>query len=138
MTRKRSAKYPEYAFSDEAAAYIAAHADGDRLAIRGDPFAVNTPVITNPSRPIVMTTTLGNSTCSANIPLLTAGSILLVSTRAAMPFFRSLIAALQNANFFLACAFFLFDRSCRLSFAPTEDSRRWRAQRLSRPAVAPP
>ena len=43
MTRKRSAKYPEYAFSDEAAAYIAGMLMEIALQFRGDPLRPNTP-----------------------------------------------------------------------------------------------
>ena len=43
MPRKRPDQSPEYAVSDEAAAYIADALMETRLAIRGDPLRPNTP-----------------------------------------------------------------------------------------------
>jgi hypothetical protein len=68
MTRKRPAKSPEYAVSDEAAAYIADALMELALQFEGDPLRSNTPPRQNAAPP------RSNSTCSANIPLQTAAS----------------------------------------------------------------
>jgi hypothetical protein len=65
MTHKRPADSPEYAVSNEAAAYIADALLELALQLRR-PTLPKYAVTTNPSRPNV-TTALGNSTCSATI-----------------------------------------------------------------------
>jgi hypothetical protein len=74
MTRKRPAS-PEYAVSDEAAAYIADALMELALQFEATHFAQIRRHY-NPSRPTTTTTTLGNSTCSAHIHPSERGSIL--------------------------------------------------------------
>jgi hypothetical protein len=66
MTRKRPAQLPEYAVSDEAAAYIADALMEIALQFEATHFAQIRRHY-NPPRPHVTTTILGNSTCSAHI-----------------------------------------------------------------------
>jgi len=108
MTHKRPANSPEYAVSNEAAAYIADALMELALQLRR-PTLPKYAVTTNPSRPNV-TTALGNSTCSATIR--------------------------PSERCSLLGSILWFDPRREHSSAPTVNSRSRRAQGLSRLAAS--